>query len=237
MNSLKKLPVVLGGMGQQENRMEAKKEDLVLDHLLFIKSIAFKYAKGDDDRANDLVTVGVIGFLESFKRFDPSRGWKLSSYACECAKFKILEHIRRTAYRGLGWKYKDMSTVALKLSKEDTTNWKTKNITSFARANKTTVRIVETLLGTKSCDSDLVEGAFCNVYSPAKSAEMEELTEHVQQFSDSLSEDDREVFNSVVFNTGTSLNELGRRRGVSLSRKSAQIQKDFFEAMKGHRRA
>lgn len=220
-------------MGIQGLKMEAKQEDLVLEHMLFIKSIAFKYAKGSDEKADELISVGVIGFLESFARFDSTKGWKLSSYACECAKYKILEHIRRTAYRGLGWKYKDISKISIAFSKVDSSGWRTKDITAFAKENDTTVRVVETLLNTKSCN-DGVDDVLCTS-SPQKNAELTELVEHVQEYADSLNADDREVFDSVILGQGLSLNKIGKKRGVSLSRKSIKIQESFFEAMQAHR--
>lgn len=77
----------------QENDLEAARE-LVLSHLRVVVSIARSYSGYGLPQA-DLIQEGNIGLMKAVKRFEPSRGVRLFSFAVHWIKAEIHEYILR----------------------------------------------------------------------------------------------------------------------------------------------
>lgn len=77
----------------QENDLEAARE-LVLSHLRVVVSIARSYSGYGLPQA-DLIQEGNIGLMKAVKRFEPSRGVRLFSFAIHWIKAEIHEYILR----------------------------------------------------------------------------------------------------------------------------------------------
>jgi len=78
---------------RQHNDLAAARE-LVLSHLRFVVHIARGYS-GYGLPMNDLVQEGNIGLMKAVKRFDPSVGVRLVSFAVHWIRAEIHEHVLR----------------------------------------------------------------------------------------------------------------------------------------------
>lgn len=68
---------------------------LVTSHLRLVAKIAFKY-RGYGLPVGDLIAEGNIGMMQAVKRFDPDKGFRLSTYAIWWIKAAIQEYILRS---------------------------------------------------------------------------------------------------------------------------------------------
>jgi RNA polymerase sigma-32 factor len=80
----------------QRNGDTAAAHRLVTANLRFVVLIARRYTSGGG-RLADLVQEGNIGLMEAVKRFDPSRGVRLVSYASWWIRAYIRQHLLRSA--------------------------------------------------------------------------------------------------------------------------------------------
>ncbi|HEY6453595.1 MAG TPA: RNA polymerase sigma factor RpoH [Steroidobacteraceae bacterium] len=78
---------------RRDNDLDAARE-LVLSHLRFVAHIARGYA-GYGLPMNDLVQEGNIGLMKAVKRFDPSVGVRLVSFAVHWIRAEIHEYVLR----------------------------------------------------------------------------------------------------------------------------------------------
>ncbi|MBT4889348.1 MAG: RNA polymerase sigma factor RpoH [Rhodospirillales bacterium] len=78
---------------------------LVTSHLRLVAKIAMKY-KGYGLPMADLVSEGSIGLMKAVKKFEPERGFRLSTYAMWWIKASITEHILKS------WSLVKLGTVA-----------------------------------------------------------------------------------------------------------------------------
>ncbi len=78
---------------------------LVTSHLRLVAKIAMKY-KGYGLPIADLVSEGSIGLMKAVKKFEPERGFRLSTYAMWWIKAAITEHILKS------WSMVKLGTVA-----------------------------------------------------------------------------------------------------------------------------
>jgi RNA polymerase sigma-32 factor len=78
---------------RQDNDLEAARE-LVLSHLRFVVHIARGYA-GYGLPMNDLVQEGNVGLMKAVKRFDPTVGVRLVSFAVHWIRAEIHEYVLR----------------------------------------------------------------------------------------------------------------------------------------------
>ncbi len=78
---------------------------LVTSHLRLVAKIAMKY-KGYGLPMADLVSEGSIGLMKAVKKFEPERGFRLSTYAMWWIKAAITEHILKS------WSLVKLGTVA-----------------------------------------------------------------------------------------------------------------------------
>lgn len=68
---------------------------LVTSHLRLVAKIAFKY-RGYGLPVGDLIAEGNIGMMQAVKRFDPDKGFRLSTYAIWWIRAAIQEYILRS---------------------------------------------------------------------------------------------------------------------------------------------
>lgn len=83
----------LASRHQEQNDLEAARQ-LVLSHLRVVVSIARGYSGYGLPQA-DLIQEGNIGLMKAVKRFEPSRGVRLYSFAVHWIKAEIHEYILR----------------------------------------------------------------------------------------------------------------------------------------------
>ena len=70
---------------------------LVTANLRFVVVIARRYTNGGGARLADLIQEGNMGLMESVRRFDPSRGVRLVTYASWWIRAYIRQHLLRSA--------------------------------------------------------------------------------------------------------------------------------------------
>ncbi len=68
---------------------------LVTSHLRLVAKIAFKY-RGYGLPIGELISEGNIGMMQAVKRFDPSKGFRLSTYAIWWIRASIQEYVLRS---------------------------------------------------------------------------------------------------------------------------------------------
>lgn len=100
---------------------DEKKEEVIKDFLPFIKYTAFRLSHRLPPQltADDLISVGVIGLLDSLDNYEPSRA-KLKTYAEFRIKGAMLDEIRAfdTSSRSLKEKVNELRDACSKLEKE-----------------------------------------------------------------------------------------------------------------------
>lgn len=64
-----------------------------MEHLPLVRGLARRYAERGEP-LDDLVQVGTIGLIKAIDRFDPSRGYKLASFATPTILGEIRRHFR-----------------------------------------------------------------------------------------------------------------------------------------------
>ena len=79
--------------------------DLVTSHLRLVAKIAMGY-RGYGLPVSDLIAEGNIGLMKAVKKFDPDRGFRLSTYAIWWIKASITEYVLKS------WSMVKMGTVA-----------------------------------------------------------------------------------------------------------------------------
>ncbi len=100
MQSLKAIPLLtveeeraLGALLQNEQDMDAA-STLVMSHLRFVVHIAHSY-RGYGLPQSDLIQEGNIGLMKAVRRFDPTVGVRLVSFAVHWIRAEIHEYILR----------------------------------------------------------------------------------------------------------------------------------------------
>jgi RNA polymerase sigma-B factor len=71
----------------------AERERLIMEHLPLVRGLARRYAERGEP-LDDLVQVGTIGLIKAIDRFDPTRGYKLASFATPTILGEIRRHFR-----------------------------------------------------------------------------------------------------------------------------------------------
>ena len=78
---------------------------LVTSHLRLVAKIAMSY-RGYGLPVSDLVSEGSIGLMKAVKKFDPERGFRLSTYAMWWIRASITEYVLRS------WSMVKLGTMA-----------------------------------------------------------------------------------------------------------------------------
>lgn len=111
LNEIKSFPVLSG----EEEFMLAKRfqehgesdaaHKLVTSHLRLVAKIAMQY-RGYGLPVADLISEGNLGLMKAVKKFDPDKGFRLSTYAMWWIKASVTEYILRS------WSLVKMGTMA-----------------------------------------------------------------------------------------------------------------------------
>jgi len=75
----------------------AARDQLVADLMPLVRSLALRYA-GRGEMLDDLIQVGSIGLINAIDRFDPERGFELTTYAVPTILGEIQRHFRDKAW-------------------------------------------------------------------------------------------------------------------------------------------
>jgi len=79
---------------------EDEKEKILEEVIPLIKHLANKVSKGNEDESllEDLISAGILGFLEAIEKYEPERGIKLNTYAYLRIKGAMLDELRSRDY-------------------------------------------------------------------------------------------------------------------------------------------
>jgi len=69
-------------------------QQIIADNLGLVISIAKKFKYSSAEELEEYIHLGKIGFLKAYRRFDPSKKAKISTYAWYYIRKEILQHIR-----------------------------------------------------------------------------------------------------------------------------------------------
>lgn len=111
LNEIKKFPLLTADeeyMLAQRFREHGETEaahQLVTSHLRLVAKIAMQY-RGYGLPVSDLISEGNIGLMKAVKKFEPERGFRLSTYAMWWIKASVTEHVLRS------WSLVKMGTMA-----------------------------------------------------------------------------------------------------------------------------
>ena len=75
-----------------ENRSSSAAHNLINSHLRLVVKIAMKY-RGYGLQLSELISEGNLGLIQSLERFDPKKGFRLSTYAMWWIRASIQEYI------------------------------------------------------------------------------------------------------------------------------------------------
>ncbi len=111
LNEIKKFPLLtadeeymLAERFREHGEVEAAHR-LVTSHLRLVAKIAMQY-RGYGLPVSDLISEGNIGLMKAVKKFEPERGFRLSTYAMWWIKASVTEHILRS------WSLVKLGTMA-----------------------------------------------------------------------------------------------------------------------------
>ncbi len=111
LNEIKSFPILdveeelsLARKYQESGEAEAAHK-LVTSHLRLVAKIAMQY-RGYGLPLSDLISEGNLGLMKAVKKFDPDRGFRLSTYAMWWIKASVTEYVLRS------WSLVKMGTMA-----------------------------------------------------------------------------------------------------------------------------
>jgi len=83
----------LSGYGKTK---ESEKERVIEEYLPVIKHLAYKITKGFDDETTteDLISAGIMGLLEAFDKYDPTKGAQLKTFAYLRIRGAMIDELR-----------------------------------------------------------------------------------------------------------------------------------------------
>ncbi|HPP05725.1 MAG TPA: FliA/WhiG family RNA polymerase sigma factor [Syntrophorhabdaceae bacterium] len=78
------------------NTKESEKERVIEEYLPVIKHLAYKITKGFDDETTteDLISAGIMGLLEAFDKYDPTKGAQLKTFAYLRIRGAMIDELR-----------------------------------------------------------------------------------------------------------------------------------------------
>jgi RNA polymerase sigma-32 factor len=237
---------------RRDNDLDAARE-LVLSHLRFVVHIARGYG-GYGLPMNDLVQEGNIGLMKAVKRFDPSVGVRLVSFAVHWIRAEIHEYVLRNwrlvkvattkAQRKLFFNLRRMKKNLTWLSAEETSAVARDLGVSTAEVSEMERRLsARDLSFDVTSDNDEDDGYGPSAYLPASDADPAEQVE-AEEWSDSSHErlhaamerlDDRSraiVQRRWMTDDKATLHELADEYGVSAER-IRQIEAGAIAKLKG----
>ena len=82
-------------LGFQLSKTQA---DQACRHLNLARREAWRFQRRTRMEYDDLESAAFLGLLKACRRFDPTRGWRFSSYAVPAIKGELLHHVRDTSF-------------------------------------------------------------------------------------------------------------------------------------------
>lgn len=75
------------------------RDRLVERHMPLVRSEARKFHRrtSGEVQYDDLLSAGGVGLLQALERFDPDRGWRISTFAMQRVRGAILDHLRQNS--------------------------------------------------------------------------------------------------------------------------------------------
>jgi RNA polymerase sigma-32 factor len=222
---------------RKDNDLDAARE-LVLSHLRFVVHIARGYS-GYGLPMNDLVQEGNVGLMKAVKRFDPTMGVRLVSFAVHWIRAEIHEYVLRNwrlvkiattkAQRKLFFNLRRLKKNLAWLTPEETRAVAEDLGVSEAEVNEMEQRLAARDLSFDPVPEDEEDGFGPAAYLPAPAAdpaEQAEEEEWAQSSSTQLAQaleqlDDRSrsiVKRRWMTETKATLHELAAEYGVSAER-------------------
>lgn len=211
-------------------------EDIVKKNIPLVKYIASRIFIGKDKfvELEDLVGYGMIGLMDSIKKYDGSKGIKFSTYASIRIKGAIIDELRKISPITKGVmdklnKYnKAVEELEKKLLREPTDteiakelNINVKDVADIqSYINYIAVVSLEDTLFSEDDEVQLI-GTIedKNSPNPEKTFDEKEQTAHLMKAIETLNEKDRTVL-SLYYYEGFNLKEIGKVLEVSESRVS-----------------
>lgn len=210
------------------------KEELVLHYQGLVFKLAHKIVRKlrQGTEVEDLISDGMVGLVKAIDAFDPSRGFKFSTYATPVVRGSILNGLRRlewvpertkTKVRHLQKAVDKLQAVTGRRPTEEDIaqelDMSAKEVYEIiADLSSMYLLSLDTPLGTEDSDAsmgDLVEDtAFV---SPVQEYEFEEERDALRVALEKLPERDREIVEAHYF-AGETFESISQRLGVSKQR-------------------
>lgn len=119
------------------------RDAIVLDNLGLVRKMAYKYINRVADNAidfDDLYGEGCVGLIKATEMFDPTKGYKFSTFACTYISGYILRSIRRKGFVSVSHHIVNVASKIMKNRLEDA------DPVEIAKRLRYSLKIVETAL-------------------------------------------------------------------------------------------
>ncbi len=210
-------------------------EELIVNNMNIVRNIASKYyTEKIGLEYEDLVSYGVMGLIDSSKKFDDKRGVKFSTYASIRVSSYIIDEIRkyspvsRTYMSKIKEYNKSVDELQNKLFREPSTDEIAKHMNVTKKEvidieskmkNSNNISIDNMVYGDEKEFNIIETIEDKNVPCPEELTEKKELQDVLAKALDMLKEKDRLVL-SLYYYEELTLKEIGEILGVSESRVS-----------------
>jgi len=174
---------------------------------------------------NDLISAGLLGVVEAFLRFDPSRAESLDAYLDQCIRGALLDELRRVdpltrAQRGFARKLvratRDADAAGESTSDESLASALGLSLTDLrARVSQTTVAMAIQSTGDVDAGERVEDGSL----NPDDAVSLRQEHTLLSTATEALPPREREVLR-LHYEEGQTLREIGAQLGVSESRVS-----------------
>lgn len=231
--------------------LEAR-EKLIVHHLRLVIPVAKKYACFGLDFL-ELIQEGNIGLIKAVEKFNPSLGWKLTTYAewwiRQGVRRAIANHVRtiRLTEHVLGRNkkvFRKAEELAQELGRPPThieLSLSTEKPVEFITRCLNPVSVVSLHATLEPDNTDTIEDTVLdeNAVSPSERAKQESLAACIEQTLRTLTEQERVVlqhrFGFLDWGKIFTLEEVGQKFGVTRAR-IGQIQKKALQKLRNSRR-
>ena len=68
-------------------------ERIVRTQILWVAKIARRYSRGDEDKLQEYIAIGSVGVVRAVEKFEPERGYRLTTYAANWIRHFIARSI------------------------------------------------------------------------------------------------------------------------------------------------
>lgn len=197
------------------NKNIAAGQTLILHHLRLVVKIAFEYQ--NYGKIMDMISEGNVGLAIAIKKFDPSKGVRIATYASNWIRFKIQEFIINS------WSILSGGTSKIKEK-------------LFLKSDKDENIGIHSSVSLDSYDSNTADSiasqAGNQLENLIKRTEMDHNTEMLQQSMAKLNEREKYIIHSRYYSDKkTTLHEIADKFGISKER-VRQIETEALKKLK-----